>query len=201
MRTWHWINAFGFVVLILSGIQIRFPEYVNIFGSYKAAIELHNTAGIVISINFCLWLIYYLFISRTLVKTYVPTTDDIRYGLVRQSIFYFFNYFLGKPNPHHPTPDDKFNPLQKSAYLAIMLIMMPLLILSGIVLLNIGSLSGLVLALGGLKIVVAAHFLLACCLCAFMFTHIYLATLGETPIAHFKPMWYGWEEVHEDKEH
>jgi hypothetical protein len=24
--------------------------------------------------------------------------------------------------------------------------------------------------------------------------HIYLATLGHTPLAHFKPMWNGWEE-------
>ena len=40
VRIWHCINATGFLALILSGIQIRFPEYVNLFGSYKAAIEL-----------------------------------------------------------------------------------------------------------------------------------------------------------------
>ena len=25
VRIWHWLNAFGFIALILSGIQIRFP--------------------------------------------------------------------------------------------------------------------------------------------------------------------------------
>ncbi|MDY6849164.1 MAG: cytochrome b/b6 domain-containing protein, partial [Thermodesulfobacteriota bacterium] len=138
VRIWHWLNAFGFIALILSGIQIRFPENVNIFGSYRAAIELHNTAGIVVSISFCLWLIYYLVLSRKLVKLYVPTKDDLSGGLVRQMLFYFFNYFRGKPNPHHPTPEEKFNPLQKSAYLVIMMVLVPLVILSGLLLLNLG---------------------------------------------------------------
>ena len=200
VRIWHWLNAFGFLALILSGIQIRFPEYVNIFGSYKAAIELHNAAGIVISVSFCLWLIYYLIISRKLARIYVPTREDLSRGLIRQSVFYFFNYFRGKPNPHHPTPEAKFNPLQKSAYLVIMMVLVPLVIVSGILLLNIGPLRELVLLLGGLKFLVAAHFLLACSLCAFMFTHVYLATLGHTPLAYFKPMWSGWEEVHEEDE-
>ncbi len=198
VRIWHWLNALGFVALIASGIQIRFPEHANLFGSYRAAIELHNAAGIVVSISFCLWLIYYLVIARSLTRLYVPTVDDIRHGLVRQSLFYFFNFFRGKANPHHTTPDDKFNPLQKSAYLVIMMVLVPLVIVSGILLLNIGPLRELVLLLGGLKILVGAHFLLACSLCAFLFTHVYLATLGHTPFAHFVPMWTGWEEVAED---
>ncbi|AJF07488.1 cytochrome b/b6 domain-containing protein [Geoalkalibacter subterraneus] len=201
VRIWHWLNAFGFIALILSGIQIRFPDKVNIFGSYRAAIELHNTAGIVVSISFCLWLIYYLVISRKLVKLYVPTKDDLSGGLVRQVLFYFFNYFRGKPNPHHATPEAKFNPMQKSAYLVIMMVLVPLVILSGLLLLNLGPMQHLVMLLGGLKVVVGAHFLLACALVAFLFTHVYLATLGATPLAYFKPMWTGWEEVHEDEHH
>jgi len=201
VRIWHWLNAFGFIALILSGIQIRFPENVNIFGSYRAAIELHNTAGIVVSISFCLWLIYYLVISRKLVKLYVPTKDDLSGGLVRQVLFYFFNYFRGKPNPHHASPEAKFNPMQKSAYLVIMMVLVPLVILSGLLLLNLGPMQQMVMLLGGLKVVVGVHFLLACSLLAFLFTHVYLATLGATPFAYFKPMWTGWEEVHEDEHH
>ena len=29
VRVWHWINAVGFVILIITGIQIRFAEMVN----------------------------------------------------------------------------------------------------------------------------------------------------------------------------
>ncbi|MEJ2698649.1 MAG: cytochrome b/b6 domain-containing protein [Desulfuromonadales bacterium] len=195
VRIWHWLNALGIVTLGISGAQIRFPEYLNIFGSYKAAILLHNTAGILVAVSFSLWFFYYTCVARKMMQLYVPTGEDLRYGLLRQAVFYFFNYFQGKPNPHHPTPDNKFNPLQKSAYLAIMFVLVPLVSLTGILLMNVSPLREMVLLVGGLKILVALHFLLACSLFAFLFTHVYLATLGKTPLSYVKPMWTGWEEV------
>lgn len=198
VRIWHWLNAFGFLALILSGAQIRYPDYVNFFGSYRAAIALHDTAGIVVSISFALWLTYYLVVSRKLLKLYVPSGEDLRHGLFRQALYYFFNYFRGKPNPHTTTPDNKFNPLQKSAYVVIMMVLVPLVIITGFLLMNIGPMRQIVMLIGGVKFVAGAHFLLACALIAFLFTHVYLATLGHTPFAHFKPMWTGWEEHEEE---
>ncbi len=201
VRIWHWLNAFGIITLGISGAQIRFPEFISLFGSYKSAILLHNTAGILVAVSFALWFFYYTIITQKMSRLYIPSGDDLRHGLIRQAIFYFYNYFQGKPNPHHPSPDNKFNPLQKSAYLAIMFVLVPLVSLSGILLMNVGPLRQLVLLVGGLKILVGVHFLLACSLFAFLFTHVYLATLGSTPLAYFKPMWTGWEEVegHEDE--
>jgi thiosulfate reductase cytochrome b subunit len=194
VRIWHWLNALGIVTLCITGAQIRFPEYATIFSSYRTAITLHNTAGIVVALSFSVWFFYYTFASKTMVETYVPKTADITTGLFRQAIFYFLTYFCGAKNPHHATPTDKFNPLQKSAYLAVMFVLMPLVSLTGIFLLNVGPLRELVLLIGGLKAFAVLHFLLACTLCAFLFTHVYLATLGKTPLAYFKPMWTGWEE-------
>jgi thiosulfate reductase cytochrome b subunit len=199
VRIWHWLNAFGFVALILSGIQIRFPDYVNIFGSYRAAIRLHDTAGIVVSISFLLWLGYYLLITRKIGKLYMPTSRDLSEGLLRQAKFYFITYFIGWENPHHVSPDDKFNPMQKSAYLVIMMVLVPLVIISGFLLMNLAPMRALVILVGGIKLIAAVHFLLACSLCAFLFTHVYLSTLGTSPFAHFKPMWTGWEEVEHSK--
>lgn len=195
VRIWHWLNAFGFLALILSGVQIRFPDYLNIFGSYRAAIRLHDMAGIVVSFSFLLWLGYYLLVTRKIRKLYMPTMDDLSEGLLRQAKFYFITYFLGWENPHHVSPDNKFNPMQKSAYLVIMMVLVPLVILSGFMLMNLDPMRALVILVGGIKVVAATHFLLACCLCAFLFTHVYLATLGHSPFAHFKPMWTGWEEA------
>lgn len=195
VRIWHWINALGIITLIVTGAQIRFPEYIQLFASYKSAILLHNTAGLVVAASFSLWFFYYGVVARSMVKIYVPTKDDLQVGLVRQAKFYLLTYFLGWKNPHHATPDDKFNPMQKSAYLAIMFVLMPLVALTGILLTNVSPLREFVILIGGLKLLVAAHFLLACSLCAFLFTHVYLATLGKTPLAYIKPMWTGWEEV------
>jgi thiosulfate reductase cytochrome b subunit len=195
VRIWHWLNAFGIVTLILTGAEIRFPEYVQILGNYRAAVRLHNTAGVVVAFSFALWFIYYGFVARKLLRIYVPTMDDFKRGMISQALFYCYQYFKGEPNPHHQTPDDKFNALQKTAYAAIMFVFTPLVILTGVLLMNVSPLRNMVLAVGGLKLLITAHWLLACIFCSFLFTHLYLATLGHTPFAHFKPMWTGWEEV------
>ena len=201
VRIWHWLNALGIVTLIVSGAQIRFPEHISLLGSdYKSVILLHNTAGFVVAISFSIWFFYYTFVARNMHKIYLPSRDDLQNGLLRQAKFYFLTYFLGWQNPHHPTPENKFNPMQKSAYLAIMFVLVPLVSLSGILLTNVEPLRNLIVMMGGLKFLVGLHFLLACSLCAFLFTHIYLATLGHTPLAYFKPMFTGWEEVEEHDE-
>lgn len=201
VRIWHWLNAFGIITLCVTGAQIRFPEYVNLFATYKTAIQLHNAAGIVVAGSFSLWFFYYSCVARNMFKIYVPDKDEIQVGILRQAKFYLLTYFLGWANPHHATPQHKFNPMQKSAYLAIMFVLVPLISLTGILLLNVEPLRALVLMVGGLKILINIHFLLACCLCAFLFTHVYLATLGHTAFAYIKPMWTGWdEEVHADDE-
>lgn len=203
IRIWHWLNALGFIILILTGLQIRFPEYLAIFGAYRTAIILHNATGIGIAACYLLWLGYYLFVSRTLGKLYIPTLEEIHSGLFRQAKYYAFDYFLGRPNPHQITPENKFNPMQKTVYLVIMAILLPLEILSGLLLMNVTPLRGIIDLVGGIKILVSVHFLLACSFCSFIFVHIYLATLGHTPLAHFKAMWCGWEEQengHETKE-
>jgi len=202
VRIWHWINAFGIITLILTGAQIRFPESVTIFPSYKSAIEVHNVAGLTVAISFSFWFFYYKMVRNTLDKLYIPDEEDLKHGLLRQLLYYCFWYFLGKPSPYHATPDHKFNPMQKSAYLAVMFVLMPLVGLTGILLLNVTPLRVLILMWGGIKIIVALHFLLACSLLAFLCTHVYLATLGKTPLAYIKPMVTGWEDVeeHEEKE-
>jgi len=200
VRIWHWLNALGIVTLCITGVQIRFPEYVMLFGTYKTSILLHDTAGIVVSISYLLWLFYYLVIAGTLKKLYIPTMKDVKEGILRQSLFYGYYFFQGGPNPHHSTPESKFNPMQKAGYMMIMLGLMPVIIVSGLMLLNVGPMRTWIMAVGGLKILIGIHYLVACMFFAFLFVHVYLATMGHSPIAHFKPMWHGWEEV-EEHEH
>jgi len=170
VRIWHWLNAFGIITLCVSGAQIRFPEYITVLGSYRSAIMLHNTAGIVVALSFSIWFIYYKLVANSLSDIYIPKGSDLTTGLFRQAVFYFFAYFFGVPNPHHATPGSKFNPLQKSAYLAIMFVLMPFVSLTGILLMNVGPMREIVLLIGGLKLIVTLHFLLACSLTAFLFT-------------------------------
>src|SRR6185369_8459547 len=157
VRIWHWVNAFGIITLIVSGAQIRFPEYLTLLGSYKNAIQIHNVAGIVVALSFSFWFFYYKMVKNTLDKLYIPTEDDLRHGILRQLLFYCFWYFLGRPSPFHATPKEKFNPMQKSAYLAVMFVLMPLVGLTGILLMNVTPLRVLILMSGGIRIIDTTH--------------------------------------------
>lgn len=50
---------------------------------------------------------------------------------------------------------------------------------------------------GGLKLLAGLHFLLACCLIAFIPPHVYMAILERIPTDHIKTMWTGWEDEEE----
>ena len=195
VRIWHWIHAIGITTLCITGAQIRFPEYISLF-SYRTAVLIHDFTGIFVCLDWLLWFFYYVFIDKSLIKLYVPNMYDLKTGIIKQMLFYGFNYFKGGPNPHHCTPENKFNPMQKGAYLMIMLTLVPIILLSGLLLLLITQ--KWMVFLGGVKIVIGLHFLVACCFAAFLFVHMYLATLGHTFWAHIITMITGWEEEVED---
>jgi len=44
IRIWHWLNAFGFITLILTGVQIRYLDLVDVL-SFKTAVAVHNAVG------------------------------------------------------------------------------------------------------------------------------------------------------------
>jgi thiosulfate reductase cytochrome b subunit len=202
VRIWHWIHALSIVTLFITGVQIRFTDVVNLFGSYKVTVYLHNSAGIVVGISMIYWILYYVVISHKIGKVYFPTGEDVKHGLVRQAVYYAFNYFRGKPNPFHATPENRFNALQKIAYLVVMLVFMPLVIVTGLLLLEIVPLRRMLFMLGGIRLIDGLHFLSASCLCAFTVFHFYLTTLGPTPFAEIRTMWTGWakEEAAEEDE-
>ncbi len=195
VRIWHWIHAACIVLLVLSGIQIRYADHIH-FMSLKDAVNFHNIIGIIVSIDFLLWFGYYVFTGK--IKTYFPTAEEILHGAIRQIRYYGYGIFKGEPNPFHPTPDNKFNPLQKGAYMTIMLVLLPLQIVTGIILLDVEKWSYIVDFLGGIKVVDAIHVLLFFFFASFIIAHFYLATLGHTPLAHFKAMITGWEEEPEE---
>ncbi len=195
VRMWHWLHAFCVITLILTGIQIRFPEYFGLFGSYKNAVRLHNTAGILVSITFFLWFFYYAIVAGTLAKLYLPRKEELQHGIWQQGIYYFSDYFRGKPNPHTPTPENKFDPLQKAGYLFIMLAVFPLQIVTGMALMYPHPIWGIIDMFGSLKTLFALHFLVGCLLCAYLIIHVYLASLATPPWSRFKAMWDGWYDV------
>jgi thiosulfate reductase cytochrome b subunit len=110
--------------------------------------------------------------------------------------YYGMDIFLGKQNPHTMTPENKFNALQQNAYAIIMFILLPAQMASGIFLWKVKGFSNYIHQLGGIKVIDTVHVLLFFFFATFLIVHCYLATLGHTPLAHFKAMFTGYEEQH-----
>ena len=195
VRVWHWINAVGFVVLILTGVQIRFAEMIDLF-SLEEAVQVHNYVGFVVIAAYGLWVTYYFGTMK--IKIYFPNPRTFVPDAMRQVKYYGSGIFKGEPNPHHMTPDNKFNALQQKAYVGIMFVFLPAQMISGLFLWRVKGFGNYIELLGGVKIVSTIHVMLFFFFATFMFVHMYLATLGHTPLAHFKAMFTGFEEAHEE---
>lgn len=199
VRIWHWTNALGFVLLIATGVQIRYLDLFHVL-SFRTAVVAHNWIGFVLIANFFIWFGFYLFTDK--IKVYHPELSPTKYfrASFRQMEFYGYGIFRGEPNPHRPSAYRKFNPLQSMMYQIIMLLLVPIMFFTGLLLWDVTRFSSIVEALGGVRVVDTVHVLLFILFSGFLIVHIYLASLGHTPSAHFKAMITGYEEI-EDEPH
>lgn len=197
VRIWHWTNAFGFVLLILTGLQIRYLDLFQLM-SFRTAVVAHNWIGFVLIANFFIWLGFYLFTDK--IKVYHPELSPTKYfkASFRQMEFYGYGIFKGDPNPHHPSVYRKFNALQSMLYQIIMMLLVPLQFFTGLLLWDVNRFSSVVDMFGGVRVVDTVHVLLFIVFCGFIIVHVYLASLGHTPSAHFKAMITGFEEVEDE---
>jgi thiosulfate reductase cytochrome b subunit len=197
VRIWHWINAVGFVAMILTGIQIRYMDVARLM-SFKHTVTLHNCIGFVLVANFFVWLSFYLFSDK--IKVYHPELSPLTQfrGSLRQLRYYGYGIFRGDPNPHHVSAYRKFNPLQSMMYQVIMMLLVPLQFFTGLLLWNLKHFSAAVEFLGGVRVVDTVHVLCFIFFVGFILVHPYLASLGHTPSAHFKAMITGYEDVEEE---
>ncbi|MBA4372118.1 MAG: cytochrome b [Thermodesulfovibrio sp.] len=196
VRVWHWVNMTAFLVLIVTGLQLRYSELPTLT-KFRTAVDVHNLFGFLLIADFLLWCGYYMFTGK--IKLYIPL-NPVKFvkGAILQARYYGYGLFIGEKNPHHATADNKFNPLQQSAYFMIMLLLMPIQIITGLLLWDIKKFAVWISLLGGLRMVDIAHVAVFFCLTAFLFVHVYLTTLGRTPLEHIKAMFTGYEEVDEE---
>ncbi|MEW6419625.1 MAG: cytochrome b/b6 domain-containing protein [Nitrospirota bacterium] len=197
IRIWHWVNAGGFIILILTGANIR--NILNLF-SVETAVEIHSWLGFVLLANYFIWLFYYLLTGN--IKIYIPPLHhpiEFAKKALRQAKFYGFGLMVGEQNPHHSTFYNKFNPMQQTAYLMIMTVLIPVQIITGLFLWD-PKLFSSVVNLVGIQVFDTIHVLLWIFFSSFIIVHFYLATLGHTTFAHFKAMFTGYEEEHEEHE-
>jgi len=195
VRLWHWINAVGFLLLIFTGVHIR---YVGVFDlmSFRTAVTLHNWIGFVVIADYFVWLLFYLTSDK--IVNYVPDLNARRLftKAFRQVRYYGYGMFVGEKDPHTVTPYDKFNPMQAMLYSVVMLVVAPIQFYTGILLWDVQRFSAQVEFFGGVRIVDTIHVLIFAFFIVYIFMHAYLGALGRPWTAHYKAMFTGWEEEH-----
>ena len=194
VRIWHWINALGFVLLILTGFQIRYMDLFKVI-SFETAVKTHNWTGFVVIGNYFVWLGFYLFSDK--ITVYHPELNVKKFfrKAFLQMRYYGYGIFRGKHSPHRVLPLDKFNPLQSVTYQIVMLMVVPVQFATGIIMWNIKGFENWVNIIGGIRVVDTIHVLGFIFFVSFVLIHAYMGVLGDTPSAHFKEMFTGYEDT------
>ena len=193
-RIWHWFQAVCIVMLIFTGILLHWPEKFP--GWFQWAVSWHNWFGWAAVIAWVVWFIYNLITGR--IKHYFPQKGEIPKGMITQAKFYGYGIFKHEPHPYAPSEDNKFNPLQKIAYLQFQLLLFPILLISGLLYMYPETFKGVITAIGGMTVLALIHYILGALFAAFLVAHLYLATTGETVGENFKAIitGYGTKEEH-----
>ncbi len=186
-RFWHWSQASLIIFMLFSGFEVHGSYHV--FGFAKA-VALHTIAAWML-IGLWVFAIFWHFTTGEW-KQYIPTLDKV----VAMVKFYSVGIFVHAPHPFRATTLKKHNPLQRLAYLGVLLFIGPLLWFSGWFYLFFGSWQEWgVDKYVSLEWVAFFHTAGAFMMLMFLIAHVYLTTAGHTPTSHIKAMITGWEEV------
>ena len=195
LRIWHWFNASLFIVLIASGISMHYSDTNDLFLSFDVAMYTHNIAGVIISIIFIFYTVFNIVSGNY--RHYIPSMKNFMERMIKQGTYYVYGVFNGHEHPYHTSEKMKFNPLQQLTYFSIMFFMMPIIIISGWLLMFPELAPENIMGMGGVWPMAVLHAAVGYFLSLFMFGHIYLATHGDTLSANFKSMFDGYHHLHE----
>ncbi len=194
-RIWHWSQAIGIILLLLSGFQIRYPAQFPLFGEMGNAVRMHLFIAFCLLANAFLGLFYQL--STVKIRRYIPMPVDFMRGSFLQARHYLYGLFRGEPHPFEKSEEQRLNPLQKLTYFGLLNGLLPLQIVTGFILWSAEYRPGFVASLGGLKLLGAIHALGGFFFLSFLIMHIYLTTTGHTVFSTMKAMITGYEEFEE----
>jgi len=195
-RFWHWAQAAIVLAMLATGLAIHAPDGFGLI-PFPTAVLVHNVLGFVLLGNAVLGLFYYVVTGS--IRQYMPEPRDVVTLAVRQAWFYLDGIFRNEPHPLEKQPERRLNPLQQITYLAILNVLLPLQMATGLAMWGTQH-SELIQAAGGLPVLAMVHTLGAWLFAAFVVMHAYLITTGPTPLTHLRAMIWGYEEAPFHKE-
>ncbi len=191
-RLWHWLQASAILMLLFTGLIIHKPHFFGIF-SFPYVVQVHNVLGFILLINAALALFYNLASGE--IRQYLPKPKGFIHRSLMQAMYYSQGIFAGAAHPLEKSKDNKLNPLQQITYLAILNVLLPAQIITGVLIWGLQRWPHIAAELGGLPVLALVHTLVAWAFAAFIVMHVYLTTTGHSPTAGIKSMIGGWDAV------
>jgi len=193
LRIWHGINALGILILIVTGINMQFsnPKFELI--NFGFAVNLHNIAGILVTLNYLLFFFGNILTSNK--KYYRLKLKGLFKRLNLQIGYYTSGMFKNQPPPFPLSEKRKFNPMQKVSYLFVMYLFVPGLIITGLALLFPETIIENVYSVSGIFLTAILHASLGFLVSIFLIVHLYVASIGKYPLNNFKSILNGYHEI------
>lgn len=191
-RLWHWLQTTAIALLLFTGLIIHKPDVFPVI-QFREAVLVHNVLAAILVLNAGLALFYHLASGE--IRQYLPRPVGFFSGAVEQASYYLSGIFRGEDHPFEKRPGRKMNPLQQVTYLAILNVLLPLQILTGILMWGAERWPEIAALVGGLKLLAPFHTLIAWLFASFIVAHVYLTTTGIRPLSGMRAMVMGWEEV------
>jgi thiosulfate reductase cytochrome b subunit len=185
VRVFHWVNALGMTLMIMSGWRIynasplfdfRFPSGITLGGWLGGALQWHFAAMWLLVINLLVYVIVG-FASGHFRRRFTPVSPS--------SVLSDAAKALKGKLPHSNTT---YNAVQKAAYIGVLLAII-LTILSGAVVWKPVQWQELGLLMGGYEGARLVHFFGMTAICAFIVLHLTLVLLVPSTLI---PMVLGW---------
>jgi thiosulfate reductase cytochrome b subunit len=188
-RFWHWMQALIIFFLAMTGFEIH--GSINFFG-YQNAVKYHNIAAYAF-IVLIVFAIFWHFATGEW-RQYIPTVKNLK----AQINYYLLGIFSNAPHPTRKTVLSKLNPLQKLVYLALKILVIPTMMISGLLYMfyrypQNGGIVGM--NIDSVEVIALFHTAGAFLLLAFIIIHLYLITTGTTVTSNLKAMITGFEDL------
>ena len=113
----------------------------------------------------------------------------------KQGLFYVWGMFHGEKYPFPLSEKRKFNPLQKYFYVLVMYLAVPIVIITGLALLFPELIIDKVYGISGVFMTAILHSAMGFFISIFLIIHLYIASVGKSPLENYKSMITGWHHV------
>jgi thiosulfate reductase cytochrome b subunit len=194
LRIWHGFNALGILTLIITGISMQSSVESSYFLGFNMIVNLHNIAGILVTLNYFIFFIGNLFTPNG--KYYIVKPNGFLKRPLKQAYYYAWGMFHGMKAPFPLSEKKKFNPLQKYSYVIVMYLAVPTVIITGITLMFPEIIIDKVYNFSGVFITAILHSVMGFFISIFLIVHLYIASIGKSPLENFKSIITGWHHIH-----